>query len=105
MRIKGLDEFQRKLTQLAKNAEKLDGKHSVPVTELLTPAFVSKHTRFSSADELFEKSGFKIEGPEDFAAIPDAEWDNYIRSISSFSGWKAMLSEATGAWTKKRLVI
>lgn len=104
LRIEGMDKIQRKLDALTKNAKAMDGQH-VPVTELLTPAFVSAHTRFTSADELFEQSGFKIESPDDFTAIPDAEWDNYIRSISSFSGWKAMLSEAAGAWTKKRLGI
>lgn len=50
----------------------------MPVSELLTSAFVARHTQFVSADELFEQSGFKIESQEDFAAIPDEEWDESI---------------------------
>lgn len=105
MKITGFNELQKKLDKLAKNAKKLDGEHSVPVPELLTPSFVARHTRFKSADELFDSSGFKIEGPEDFKAIPDEKWDAYIRSVSNFDCWHTMLSEATGEWAKKRLGI
>lgn len=103
MKITGFDALQKKLDKLAQNAAALDGEHSVPVSELLTPAFVARHTQSTSADELFEQSGFKIESPEDFAAIPDEEWDEYIRSVSSFSGWQAMLSKAGEAWATEKM--
>ena len=103
MKIKGFDEFQKKLNQLAKNAKQLDGQHEVLVTELLGSRFLSRHTNISSAGELFEKSGFKIESPEGFTAIPDEEWDEYIRLISSFSNWEEMLSKATEQWTANKL--
>jgi hypothetical protein len=63
------------------------------LAELLSPEFVSSHTKFANADEMFESSGFKIESQDDFSAIPDAEWDEFIRSISSFSDWQSMLGE------------
>jgi hypothetical protein len=103
LKIKGLKEFSKKLDSLAKNAKELDGTHSVPVSELLTSSFISKHTRFSNANEMFEASGFKIESPEDFKAIPDDKWDDFIRSISSFQNWQSMLTEATKAWATKKL--
>lgn len=102
-KIKGLDELQNKLDDLAKKAEELDGKHNVPVSELLTDSFISQHTSFSSADEMFKESGFKTETQEDFAAIPDIEWNNYIRSVSSFDGWQSMLSAAGQEWAKRKL--
>ncbi len=102
-KIEGIDELQRKLDDLSKKAEALDGHHNVPVSELLTDSFVSQHTSFSSADEMFMASGFKVETQEDFAAIPDAEWDNYIRSISSFDGWQSMLGAAGQEWAKRQL--
>lgn len=105
MKITGFDKLQKKLDTLAKNVRKLDGQHSVPVPDLLTPTFVARHTRFKSADELFDNSGFKIESPEDFKAIPDEKWDAYIRSVSNFDGWNSMMSEATGEWAKKRRAI
>lgn len=103
LEIKGLDQFQKKLKTLQNNLQKLDGQHHVPVTELLTPAFVARHTKFSTVDELFEASGYKIESEQDFAAIPDDAWNEYIRSISGFSGWEAMLSKAAESWATKKL--
>ena len=59
--------------------------------------------RFGSADEMYQASGFKIETPEDFAAIPDEDWDAFIRSISSFADWKSMLNEAGKEWAAQKL--
>jgi hypothetical protein len=102
-KIEGLDELQKKLDDLARKAEELDGEHNIPISELLTDSFVSRHTSFSSAEEMFKASGFKVETQEGFAAIPDAEWDNYIRSISSFDGWQSMLGAAGQEWAKRQL--
>jgi hypothetical protein len=103
IKISGLRELQNRLDVLSKSAEKLDGQHNVPVAELLTPSFLSKHTRVHSVDELFEGSGFKIESAEDFEAVPDEKWDAYVCSISDFSNWEAMLSEAAKEWVSKQL--
>lgn len=102
-KIDGLDELQKKLDDLAKNAEALDGEHSVPVSELLTDDFIAKHTSFASTDAMFEASGFKIETQEDFAAIPDDEWDTFIRSVSSFDDWQSMLGAAGQEWAVRKL--
>ncbi|CAH1091336.1 hypothetical protein [Candidatus Nitrotoga sp. 1052] len=102
-KIEGLDELQNKLDDFVNNAEALDGQHNVLVSGLLTDDFVSQHTSFSSADEMFTASGFKVETQEDFAAIPDADWDNYIRSISRFDGWQSMLGAAGQEWSKRKL--
>ena len=102
-KIEGLDELQNKLDNLAKKAEALDGEHSVPVSELLTDSFISSHTNFQTLDEMFNASGFNIEIQEDFAAIPDDEWDKFISSISSFENWQSMLGAAGQEWAKKQL--
>lgn len=105
LKITGLDELTNQLDHMAKVAEELEGTQTVLMTELLSPEFVSSHTKFANAEEMFEASGFKIESQDDFAAIPDAEWDEFIRSISSFSDWQSMLSEAGSAWAAKKLGI
>lgn len=105
LKITGLNDFMKKLDDLEKRVQALDGEHHVPVKDLLTPAFVSRHTRFTDIDELFAASGFKVETQEDLAAIPDAEWDEFISSVSSFPDWGAMLGEATKEWAMKRLGI
>ena len=102
-RVTGLDELSKKLDELASKAGELDGKQDVPMNELLNEAFVSKHTRFANADEMFVASGFKIESQDDFAAVPDDKWDEFIQSVSTFPDWNAMLGEAGTEWTAKKL--
>jgi hypothetical protein len=103
VKIKGLDELSKKLDTLAKNAEELDGTHTVSMTDLLTPGFISEHTRFADADELFEASGFKCDSQADFEAIPEDELDKFIQSESSFDSWQDMLGAAGQAWAVKKL--
>jgi hypothetical protein len=102
-KIEGLDALQNKLNDLANKAQELDGQHNVPLSELLTSSFLSKHTRFLSSNDLFEASGFKVESTEDFESIPDDKWDDFIRSISCFENWQAMLAAAGEEWTAKQL--
>lgn len=103
LKITGLNELTKKLDDLSEKAETLGGNHSVQISELLTTTFVSKHTHFANADEMFAASGYKLETQEDFAAIPDDKWDEFIRSVSSFSDWQAMLGEAGKEWAARKL--
>lgn len=103
IKITGLDEFQRQLREFSDRVEAISGERSVPMNELLTPSFLATCTLFNSADELFEKSGYKIESQEEFDAIPHERWDEFIRSNTSFGSWKEMLDAAGVAWAKERL--
>lgn len=105
MKITGLKEFQKKLDKLASNIKALDENNNVPLNEVLNDQFISKHTKFTSLSELIERSGFNVQSAEDFYAIPDDKWDEYIKSISRFSGWKEMLRNATELWAVKKLRI
>lgn len=102
LKVTGLDEVRRKLDQLAKGLRAVDGQQ-VPLNDLLTAAFLTKHTPFSSADEMFEAGGLKVESQEDFAAIPEDALDAFVRSISNFDSWSAMLGAAGSAWAATRL--
>lgn len=101
--ITGLKELQKGLDDLAQRAQALDGKHSVPISELLTPSFLSSCSRFLAFDEFFAASGFQVNSEEDFAAIPDEQWDAFIRANTTFSNWEEMLGAAGEAWVQKRL--
>jgi hypothetical protein len=103
MKIEGLDELSKKLDKLAKSAEELDGTHNVSMTDILTPSFISEHTRFADADELYEASGFKCDSQEDFEAIPEDELDKFIQSESSFDSWQDMLGAAGEKWAISKL--
>ena len=102
-KIEGLDALQKKLEDVARKAKEIDGKHDVPVSEFLTDGFLSQCTKFSSVEDMFKASGFTIESQEDFAAIPDDQWNDFIRSHSSFDSWQAMLEAAGKEWAQKKL--
>lgn len=103
LKIDGLDKFQKDLKNLANRARGLDGSHEIPMDELLSDTFLRKYARISSFSELIEKSGFDVKSEADLRAIPDDAWDSYIRSISSFVSWDAMLSKAFEQWTARKL--
>ena len=104
IKVKGLDELQRGLRRLQDRARALEGSHSVPVEELLTPGFMRRHVRgCSTAEEWFQRSGFRIDSQEDFKAIPDDAWDEYVRSSTSFSTWQGMIEAAGAAMIEKKL--
>ena len=103
LKITGLDKLQDKLKDMQRSASALHGTRTVPISELLTPGFVRKHSRFSSADELFTASGFKVESQEDFEKIPDLEWDAFISNSTTFRSWKEMLNAAGADYAKKQL--
>ncbi len=96
-------EVSKRLNDLAQRARDLDGQHSVPLPELMPPDFVSGCSSFATVDELFAASPFKLDSPEDFKAIPDAEWDEFIAANTSFTSWEEMQGAAVKAWTAKRL--
>lgn len=96
--ITGLDELQRSLKKLQDNTRAIHGEHSVPLTELFPPAFIRAHTDFQTLGELFGAGGFTVETPEDFAAIPDEEWDTLIARLTDFPNWKAMQETAGIEW-------
>lgn len=101
LKVTGLDELQRKLNAIGRRAEKLSKTQGVPLPELLTPDFLRRYSRFQSAIEKFEASGYKAETAEDFAAVPDDEWDQFVRTNTSFVSWHAMLGKAGRAWAAR----
>lgn len=70
---------------------------------MLSPNFVAQHTRFADVDAMVQASGFKLETNDDLAAIPDAEMDAFIASVSDFATWQEMLEEGSKAWALRRL--
>ena len=103
MKITGFKELQNTLGDLSRRAQNLEGPRNVPIADLLTPALLSRCSRFKSAAELFEASGFTVNSQEDFAAIPDDQWDAFIKQNTSYSTWDEMLKAAGAAWVRREL--
>lgn len=95
----------RKLGDLQRRLEQLDGKHSVSFEELFPSEFMLRNTDFPSIDVMFEASGYQVESTEDLAAIPDAEWDNYIQGRTRFQSWEEMKGAAVQEWAIRRLEV
>jgi hypothetical protein len=95
IKITGFGDAARKLRDLAQRTRELEGTHEVPMREIFRSEFMSKYTDFSSFDEMLDSSGFKVETPEDFAAIPDEQWDAFVATRTRFGNWKEM--RETGA--------
>ncbi|NWA81650.1 hypothetical protein [Pseudomonas sp. D2002] len=91
------------LDRLLKNAKEMEGAHQVKLIDTLNPEFVSSHSKFSDLETLFAASGFKIDSPEDFAAIPDDEWDKFISENTDFTSWEEMQRSGGIKYMKAKL--
>lgn len=91
------------LKKLAENAKKMHGTNEVKLTDLMPPEFISNCSQFENIEQLFDSSGFKVESKEDFAAIPDNEWEEFIVSNTSFNSWEEMQKQAMTEYAKKQL--
>lgn len=95
--LKGVD-------QLEKNFSESSGTHLIPLDDLMTPSFISSCSQYSDFEELLEASGFKVETEEDFAAIPDQEWEQYIQTNTSYESWIEMQEAAGVSYIQSKLL-
>lgn len=99
----GFDELSRKLNELQQNADELSGEQNLTFEELFPDEFMTQFTDYSSMENMISQSQFEVESPEDFKAIPDLEWDDYVKSKTSFDNWDEMMEKAVGEYVARRL--
>ena len=92
------------LRRLQENLKGLSDTRQVPLTEMLSPAFMQHHTRFASFEAMLAASPFSAETAEDFKAIPEDDWDAFVRRETRFHSWEAMQKEAGVQWVKDQLL-
>ncbi|WJI09166.1 hypothetical protein FGU46_03200 [Methanobacterium sp. CWC-01] len=95
--------IEKKLKEMEKGAQKVQGENNVPFKELFNPSFMRKNTQHNSIDEMLDNSGFKIENSKDFEAVDDSEWDEYVRKTTRFENWDEMMSDASKLWVLKQI--
>lgn len=88
---------------LLNNMKELQEKKHVSLGELLNPQFISAHSRFPDLESFFAASGFKADTPEELAAIPDDEWDQFVAENTDFDGWAEMQKSAHEAYLLSQL--
>lgn len=94
--MKGLDKLKKKF-------EDLHGQHKIGLSETLTPEFLTECSDFYDINQFFNASGFKVESPEDFKAIPDNEWEEFIVNNTTFESWEAMQKAALDKHVKSKI--
>ncbi|AMR10698.1 MULTISPECIES: hypothetical protein [Bacillus] len=99
----GFKEFDRKLKKMQQKASELEKGQELQLNELFTDSFMKKNTKFSSLDEMLDKSPFTIETQQDFESIPDDLWDDFVRENSKFFNWEEMQQEAANIYVAKQL--
>ncbi|ANC75505.1 hypothetical protein ABE65_000950 [Fictibacillus phosphorivorans] len=102
-KMTGMKQLQNRLKELENNAEELEKTKSISFEELFTNSFMHQFTSFSSMEEMIEKSPYTVNSSKDFAAIPDDEWDVYVRSHTSFTSWQEMLDKAGTDYAVRKL--
>lgn len=96
-------EWTREGKQFLDGIQRLDRTSKVPLAEMMTPEFVSTHSRFSDFEEFIASSPFEPKTAEDFLAIPDEAWDAYVAEATDFEGWQQMASVAGRDWLIRKL--
>ncbi len=103
IRFDGFDELKRKLEGLARRVERLGGERELAFKELFPPSFMRSYTKFGTIEEMLTASPWKVESQEDFKAIPDAEWDEFVRQATRFQSWEKMLGQAVEEYVGREL--
>ena len=95
--------LNRSLPRADAAAGSTSGSVVIPVDELLTPGFIFRHTGFADFSALLRASDFDADQVAGLEASSDGAWESFIRTVSCFSNWGAMLKGARGEWIMHRL--
>jgi len=64
-----------KLKNFKKNLKTLNKVHDIKLEDIMTSEFISQHSHYTNLEHLLNESGFIIENPEDYKAIPEEKWN------------------------------
>lgn len=98
-----LDDLANQFGEMADNAEELEGENTVSLRDLFTEEFMRQHTAVTSFENFIEQSQWQVESEEDFEAIPEDEFDEYVKAHSDFESWEDMLGTAANEWIVREI--
>ncbi len=108
IKIEGVDQVMKSLERLGKNAKDLDGTHEIAIDELMTPSFMRENSQFMCFSELVKSSGLTTGSgqvtAEEFKAIPNSDWDEWIRKATHFPDWASMIRAASEEYISRHIV-
>lgn len=103
LKITGLEEFQRKLEQMRRNAEQLDGQHQVALTDLFPPAFMRRHTSVADFEAFCREGEIDASTPQAFADMSPTRMDEAVQRLTGFGSWEDMKRAGAADWARRRL--
>jgi hypothetical protein len=103
IRFEGFDELRRKLKDLERRARSLSGEHHVSFGDLFPSSFMTRHTKYATIQEMIGASPWSVESQEDFASIPDEDWDQFVQESTRFTSWEEMRGKAVEEYAAKKL--
>jgi len=95
-------QLQKQFDRLTRNLKKAEG--NVPLTELMPPKFIQRHTRFNDLQAMVDAAPGAEEATttEESAAFIQGEgWSRFVAENSDFDSWQDMIRQA-GAERFKR---
>lgn len=94
------------LEHLAKNMEKAEKAEKamsmVSFKDLFTPAFMTTYTDFANFGELLVVGKFNVNSFEEFMALLDQAFDDFLKKTTKFQSWEEMQSTAVADYMKKQ---
>lgn len=96
MRIGAKFEFDDSgFRKLKKELEELEKGVEVPLSELLNSSFMTRHTSYTTLEELLEEAGVTLASEEDAKGLPTNEkLDAFIAENTRFKDWNDMIGVA-----------
>lgn len=90
---------------IAEELENRSKKNERPVTmvsfkDLFTPSFMSSYTQFANFSELLIVGEFNVNSLEEFMALLDEKFDEFIKRTTQFQSWEEMQSKAVEEYVK-----
>ena len=95
-------EFTPEGNRLIKRRDGQGRVQTVPVSQLLPPLFMQKHTSFSSFDAMLSESAIDVTTKEDFLNLSAEEKDQLISQQSPFDSWDEMKDSAWREWEQSQ---
>lgn len=102
-RIKGMDDLEKNIKRLTKDAQTVSGTHKYSFDEIFSEKFMRENSNFASIEDFLKSSPEKISTAEEFEKADETILDTFVSNQTKFSSWKEMLVEAQKALLISRL--
>lgn len=98
---KGFKELEKRLDKMSREAKKLDGEHTVNLTELFPAGFMITHTQSNSIEDFLSDLG--VSDQSTFEALPHEDLDKKVMAETDFDSWDKMYEAGTAQYVGKKL--